>query len=60
MSKGKAATESVPQRHPNDADLRERGFRIHSRPGKDEPVWERGGVLYPESKAIKEVMSDGK
>ena len=53
-------TKDSTSRHPTDADLRERGFRIHSRPGKDEPVWERGGVLYPESKAVQEVTSDGK
>ena len=59
MSKDFVTKDST-SRHPTDADLRERGFRIHSRPEKGEPVWERGGVLYPESKAVKEVKGDGK
>ena len=61
MSKGKNFdTKDSTQRNPADADLREHGFRIHSRPEKGEPVWERGGVLYPESKAVKEVKGDNR
>lgn len=39
-------------RHPLDAALRHVGFRIHSRPKRGEAVWEKGGTLFPESRAV--------
>lgn len=44
-----------------DVDIRSKGFTIHARPQKGEPIWERAGVLYPESKVVKIIKesSDG-
>ena len=36
-----------------DEFLRAAGFRIVSRPGKGEAVWERGGQLYRHSDAME-------
>lgn len=46
----RASTSMV---HSEDVELRKRGFRIHARPKNGEPVWERGGVLFRQSEAIK-------
>lgn len=46
-------TRDCSDRHPTDAQLREHGFKIHSRPKRGEPVWERAGRLYTQSEAEK-------
>ena len=40
-------------RRVTDVDIRMHGFAIHARPQNSEPIWERAGVLYPESKVVK-------
>lgn len=35
-----------------NAKLRRHGFRIHSRPNRGEPTWERRGEVYTEREAL--------
>ena len=39
-------------RHAGDALLRRHGFRIHSRPKGDRPLWQRDGVVMAEETAL--------
>ena len=41
-----------------DVEIREYGFKIHSRPASGEPVWERNGRLLPESAVINLVREE--
>jgi len=36
-----------------DAQLRDLGFKIHSRPSKGEPIWERLGIRYTQKAALE-------
>ena len=38
---------------PNDARLRDRGFRIHSRPSHGPTTWERGSEVFVEQEALR-------
>lgn len=44
-------TQDTSNRHATDAELREKGFVIHSRPERGEPVWRRGSILYAQAAA---------
>jgi hypothetical protein len=44
--------------HEGDARLRRFGFRIRARPRAGEPVWERGGRLYPQREAERLVLRE--
>lgn len=45
--------------HETDAKLRKHGFRIHARPARGVPVWEKGGILFAEDDAVLEIMAPG-
>lgn len=42
-------------RFPDDKQLRNHGFTIHSRPAKGEPLWIKSGVVFKESEALLRV-----
>lgn len=43
------------QRFALDIMLRRRGFRIHSRPAKGPPIWERNHLFFTQIDALKEI-----
>jgi hypothetical protein len=42
----------------DDALLRSFGYKIHSRPDRGEPVWEKGGRVVPQSQALAAVRAE--
>lgn len=44
-------TKDRTERFSGDQKLRRAGFKIHGRPEKGEPLWEREGKVYKESEA---------
>jgi len=46
-------TQDSSTRRQTDADLREAGFHIHSRPDQGEAIWERDNRRYRQSEAVR-------
>jgi hypothetical protein len=45
-------------RFPLDMALRAAGWRIHARPRRGQPLWERDGVVLPELEAAKTLRTE--
>lgn len=53
-------TSDHSRRHVGDAELRECGFRIHTRPEKGPALWDRSGKVYTEERAKALVFAERK
>ncbi len=51
-------SEDRTDRYPTDRELRDHGFKIHSRKGDREPEWERHGLIMKQSSAIEAVVRE--
>lgn len=53
-----SAWSETRNRYPKDNLLRRRGFTIHKRPEKGEPLWTRDGKTYTQSEALELVKRE--